>query len=91
MVSNSLKVFFDKIRSDDYEVLAAKKCYGIEMDKNPFHYIGWVPRILELFAKIQQTRQVVNLLDTTCLVYQSAKDEMVSKNVKNILKTNQIF
>ena len=79
MASNALKVYFDKIRSDDYEALAAKKCYGIDNDKNPFHYIGWVPRFLELFAKIRQTRQVVNLLHTPCLVYQSRKDEMVSR------------
>ena len=78
MPINSLKVYFDKIRSDDYEAVAAKKCYGIEKDKNPFHYIGWIPRFLELFAKIRQTRQTVNLLNTACLVYQSGKDEMVS-------------
>ena len=78
MPINSLKVYFDKIRSDDYEALAAKKCYGIEKDKNPFHYIGWIPRFLELFAKIRRTRQTVKLLNTICLVYQSEKDEMVS-------------
>ena len=78
MPINSLKVYFDKIRSDDYEALAAKKCYGIEKDKNPFHYIGWIPRFLELFAKIRRTRQTVNLLNTICFVYQSEKDEMVS-------------
>ncbi|MBE7092960.1 MAG: hypothetical protein E7365_07285 [Clostridiales bacterium] len=92
MPINSLKVYFDKIRSDDYEALAARKCYGIEKDKNPFHYIGWIPRFLELFAKIRQTRQTVNLLNTTCLVYQSGRDEMVSsrsakyfKNKPNVL------
>ena len=78
MPINSLKVYFDKIRPDDYEALAAKKCYGIEKDKNPFHYIGWIPRFLELFAKIRKTRRIVNLLNATCLVFQSGKDEMVS-------------
>ena len=78
MASNSLKVYLGKIRPDDYEALAARKCYGIAKDKNPFHYIGWIPRFLELFAKIRQTRRTANLLNTTCLVYQSEKDEMVS-------------
>ena len=86
MVRNSLKVYFNRIRSDDYEALAAKKCYGIENDKNPFHYVGWIPRFLELFAKIRQTRQVVNLLNTTCFVYQSGKDEMVSRHSKKYLE-----
>lgn len=82
MLINSLKVYLDKIRFDDYEALAAKESYGIGKDKNPFHYIGWIPRFLELFAKIRKTRQVVHLLNTPCLVYQSKKDEMVSKGSK---------
>ena len=86
MASNTLKVYLDKIRPDDYEALAAKKCYGIGKDKNPFHYIGWIPRFLELFTKIRQTRKVVNLLNITCLVYQSGNDEMVSRCSKKFFE-----
>ncbi len=88
MFVNSLKVYFDKIRPDDYEALAAKKCYGIEKDKNPFHYVGWIPRFLELFAKIRQTRKTIKLLNTTCSVYQSRKDEMVSRRSEKYFKSN---
>ncbi len=86
MLVNSLKVYFDKIRPDDCEALAAKNCYGVEKDKNPFHYIGWIPRFAELFAKIRQTRKTIRFLDTPCSVYQSEKDEMVSKRSKKYLK-----
>lgn len=88
MPINSMKVYFDKIRPDDYEALAAKECYGIENDKNPTHYIGWIPRFLELFSKIRQTRKLFLLLDTPCVVYQSAKDEMVSMKSIRYLKNN---
>ena len=88
MAINSLKVYFDKIRSDDYEALAAKKCYGIAKDKNPFHYIGWIPRFLELFAKIWQTRKMIMSLNITCSVFQSGKDEMVSRRSKKYLENN---
>ena len=88
MAINSLKVYFDKIKPDNFEALAAKKCYGIDKDKNPFHYICWIPRFLELFAKIRQTRRTVNLLNTTCLVYQSEKDEMVSRPSAKALENN---
>ena len=88
MITNSLKVYFDTIRPDDYEAVAAKNCYGIEGDKNPFKYIGWIPRFSELFAKIRQTRQIVNSINTTCLVYQSEKDEMVSKCSKKYFENN---
>ncbi len=88
MPINSLKVYFDKISSYDYEALAAKKCYGIGKDKNPFNYIGWIPRFLELFAKIRQTRKTISILHTPCWVYQSLKDEMVSKKSEKYLKQN---
>ena len=88
MAINSLKVYFDKIRPDDYEALAAKKCYGIAIDKNPFHYIGWIPRFLELLAKIRQTRKMIMSLNITCSVYQSVKDEMVSRRTKKYLENN---
>lgn len=80
MASNSFKVYFNRIRPDDYEAVAARNCYGIARDKNPFLYIGWIPRFLELFTKIRQTRQNLDLLNTTCVVYQSGKDEMVSRH-----------
>ena len=88
MPINSLKVYFDKIRPNDYEALAAKKCYGIAKDKNPLHYIGWIPRFLELFAKIRRTRKIINSLNTPCSVYQSKKDEMVSSKSIKYLKQN---
>ena len=92
MSINSLKVYFDKIRPDDYEALAAKKCYGILNDKNPIHYIGWIPRFLELFSKIRQTRKTINLLNTPCVVYQSRNDEMVSRHsIKHLRSNPRIF
>lgn len=88
MPINSLKVYFDKINPNDYEALAAKKCYGIGKGKNPLDYIGWIPRFLELFAKIRQTRKIINTLHTPCWVYQSSKDEMVSKKSEKYLMQN---
>lgn len=85
MPINSLKVYFDKIRPDDLKALAAKNCYGIEKDKNIFNYIGWLPRLFELFAKMRKTCKSIHLLNTSCYVYQSNKDEMVSKRSIKIL------
>ena len=78
MVSNLCKVYFDKIRPDDEVAQAAKRCYGIAQDQNPFHYLGWLPRYLELFAKARKTRKRIQELQTPCRVYQSARDELVS-------------
>ncbi len=78
MAINSLKVYLNKIRPDDYEAVAAKRCYGIGKDKNIFNYIGWIPRFLELFVKIRKSRKIIELININCAVYQSSKDEMVS-------------
>ena len=88
MVSNSAKVFFDRIRPDDLSAIAAKNCYGIENDRNPLHYLGWIPRFLELFAKIRATRKILGQLKTSCITYQSAQDEMVSCRSIAYLKEN---
>jgi carboxylesterase len=92
MVSNLCKVYFDKIKPDDVVALAAKRCYGIAQDKNPFHYFGWIPRYLELFAKAKETRRKMQLLQTPCVIYQSAKDELVShKSAQRLAKNEKIL
>ena len=89
MVANLCKVYFDKIKPDDVVALAAKRCYGIAQDKNPFHYVGWLPRYLELFAKAKETRRKIQLLQTPCVIYQSSKDELVSSKSAQLLAKNE--
>lgn len=79
-VVNSAKVLFDKIDPDDPVAVAAKKCYGIEGDKNLLKYIGWIPRYLELFQKIIETQNRLPSLFTSCRVYQSYHDELVARS-----------
>lgn len=88
MVITSMKVYFGKIAPDDDLAIAAKACYGVSQDNNPFHYLGWIPRYLELFSKISSTRRILHKLNTPCFAFQSAKDEMVSKKAVNILSQN---
>ena len=88
MVSNAWKVYFDKIKPGDASALAAKKCYGIENDKMVLHYLGWIPRFMDLFAKIRQTRKRLHLLNTPTAAFQSMKDEMVSSKTMDLLREN---
>ena len=91
MLSNLCKVYFDKIKPDDEVALAAKRCYGIAQDKNPFHYFGWLPRYLELFAKAKEARKRIPLLKTPTVAYQSVRDELVSiSSVKELQKNKAI-
>jgi len=88
MVGNALKVYFDRISPTDLPALAARRCYGIAPDKNPFHYLGWLPRYLELFREIRRCRPLIRELKTPCFAWQSAKDEMVSPGAAVLLRQN---
>ncbi len=42
MITNLLKVYFGKIKENDYLAIAAQESCGIETVKNPLSYIGWI-------------------------------------------------
>lgn len=91
MFSNSMKLYFNKIKPDDVEGLAYKAACGINQDKKFWLYIGWVPRFLELFKEIKYTRTLVNDISVSCCVFQSKNDEMVSRKATDYLKNNENF
>lgn len=78
LFSTSWKIFQGNIRPDDERTIAAHRAYGIDDDANILHYIGWVPRFLELFSEIRKTRKVASQLNTEAQVYLAVQDEMVS-------------
>ena len=67
MLKNMWKVYFDRISPTDREAISAKRCYGIENDKNVFRYFAWLPRYLELFSKMRDGRHMLSELNTPCL------------------------
>ncbi len=85
---NSAKLYLDIIKPNDREVIACKKACGVNLDKRFWLYLGWIPRFLELFKEIKHTRYFINNITTTCLVFQSKNDEMVSKKAINVVKDN---
>ncbi len=85
---NAMKVYLDRISPDDIVAMASKDCYGIAPDRNPLHYLGWIPRFWELLRKIKSTRKQISLLSTPCVVFQSVKDELISKGASEILRRN---
>lgn len=78
LLSTPFKVLFGNTKKEDKWTQAALAAYGIEYDANPLHYIGWVPRYLELFAEIRSVRKILTNLTVKTQVYLSAQDEMVS-------------
>lgn len=83
-----LKVYFNRISPDDDIAEAALNCYGIEVDRNVFHYIGYIPRYLELFGKVAKTRRLLPELETPCTAYQAERDEVVARSSASYIEKN---
>ena len=79
---------FGRIKPYDHAALAAKASCGVTPTKNPFVYLGWIPRYLELFAKIGETRRILPQLTVPCTTIQSRRDEMVSVRSMDYLRTH---
>ena len=83
---NAWKLCFGTVSPNDKEAQAAIRCCGIKLSRNPFLYLGWIPRYLELFSAIRRTRPLLPLLRTPCTVFQSRRDELVSPRSVSYLK-----
>jgi len=52
---------------------------SIRLDRQPWHYLVWIPRYLELFREVRRTRrELMPRLRTPALCFQSRRDELVS-------------
>ncbi len=86
MLTTMLKMYFGKVNESDVYAYAAKECTGMTLSANPFKYLGFVPRYIELFAKIRQVRKALPSFTTPCVSYQSSLDELVSPKSYAILR-----
>ena len=86
MIKNCAKIYLNIIEKDDILGNAAKDSCGVKLSRNPFLYLGWIPRYLELFQKISQVRKLLPRLTTPCTAFQSHYDEMVSNQATALLK-----
>ncbi len=86
MLITCFKIFLDKVDPKDKWILAAKKSYGIEKDRNIFHYIGWIPNYLDLFSEISCVKGLLKGLTAPCISYFSLNDEMVSVKSADFFK-----
>lgn len=86
MVANALRVALSRIDESDPLQLATKNATSIQPDARLIPYVTWVPRFLELFREIADTRKLLPGLTVPVIAYQSHMDEMVSRKAAEILK-----
>ena len=56
---------------------------GIALSPRFWEYLGWIPRMLELLQESHQVRKLLPGLTVPALVFQSRKDELVSRVCKD--------
>lgn len=68
---------------------AVQSTHGTAPDKRVWKYLGYIPRFLELFGLIRETRKILPELKTISYVFQSKEDELVAYSSKKYLTNNE--
>ena len=76
-VRNMLRIAFGSTRRENPVEAATEDACGVQTTWKVWQYIGWIPRILELFGEINRTRNLLPELNRPCTAFHSGKDELV--------------
>ena len=68
-----------------------KMAGSITTTRKLWKYIGWIPRYLELFQLIRQTRERLHLVQIPTYTFQSRHDELVLQKSNTYLDNHPII
>ena len=88
MLRNLRGVFSERVCKDDAWARAARDACGTKLGGNIFHYAGWIPRFLELFAEMRRAERLIPQIDAPCAAYVALKDELLSVRTGELLAKN---
>ena len=88
---NSLRIAFGKVREDHPLEMALYNDCGLTASPKLWKYIGWIPRLLELFKEIALTEKKMRDLTVPCVAYQSHRDELVTNLTKGVLEKSGVM
>lgn len=90
IVRDLLLLNFGAPEKDSPVVASIRRACGIRTTWKLWEYIGWIPRLLELFREIRLTRKLLADRSVPCVAYQSDWDEFVSNRSGKLLESNGI-
>lgn len=88
---NTIKLVLGMGSENNPVDIAAKKAHSVSHNAWVWHYAGWIPRYMELFALIRKVRKNIENVNVPCYTFQSKKDEMVSFSSLKHLQKNKGF
>ncbi len=77
-IAGCLHSAYGSMEKDTAYQRSVREACSVALSKNPFAYLRWIPRYLELFALCRKTRKLMPVLETPCTAIQSRKDELVA-------------
>lgn len=82
----SYKIVAKRVSHHDHWTIAAQDVYSIDIDRRLWLYLGWLPRFLELFKKMDKTNHILANNRLPVIAFQSRLDELVSGLAVEMLK-----
>ncbi len=82
---NFIRFAFGRLDEKDPLQKGLKQASGITPTKKVWRYIPWIPRMLELFGQMGQTKKLLPALNVPAVAFQSRRDEVVSGRSGQIL------
>ena len=84
VVNSSLRLVLGKLRPGYPEAAIATAC-GVGTTWRLWEYVAWLPRFVDLFAHIARTENVLGEVSVPAWIFQSKKDELVSRLSERVL------
>ena len=86
IICSSLRLVSDRIREDHPWEQSIRLACGSRPTKRVWQYIGWLPRVVELFGEIHATESLLKELAVPYRIFQSGRDELVSGRSSHVLE-----
>ena len=84
VMNSSLRLALGKLRPG-YPEEAIRTACGLETTWRLWEYIPWLPRFVDLFSHIARTEKILPDVNVPVWVFQSKKDELVSRLSERVL------
>ena len=84
VVNSSLRLVLGKLRPG-YPEEAIETACGVGRTWRLWEYAAWLPRFVDLFAHIARTEKVLGDVNVPTWIFQSKKDELVSRLSERVL------
>ena len=91
MFPRNLRITMGRTDMSNVEELTMSEDLSIQLSRNPFHYVPWIPNFVALLLLSGQCRKIAKHISIPCYAFFGARDELVSlRSLKSLPKQPQM-